>query len=240
MRSAIAALLLILPSSQALALCAGQSPEQKVIFEDRFADNAAQWFLDDRDLTSPAIGNGVMTIEAFAAAVVPRREIADSVSRAADICVRFSWPAASSTPGDVPEIGILTHAVLNSDRIWAAQVRALNKSGTLEKYDLPPAEGYPPVTIAQSHEAGTSEVVELRVVTTLVPRDDASKFTYATEKYFINGREIKNESGESSVAAYDDSKVPYGMKQGYGIFVTNRAYLKGSFPIRYFNVLSPN
>ena len=90
MRSAIAALLLILPSSQALALCTGQSPEQKVIFEDRFADNTAQWFLDDRDLTSPAIGNGVMTIEAFAAAVVPRREIADSVSRAADICVRFS------------------------------------------------------------------------------------------------------------------------------------------------------
>ncbi len=41
MRSAIAALLLILPSSQALALCAGQSPDQKVIFEDRFADNAA-------------------------------------------------------------------------------------------------------------------------------------------------------------------------------------------------------
>jgi hypothetical protein len=39
---------------------------------------------------------------------------------------------------------------------------------------------------------------------------------------------------------YDDSKVPYGMKQGYGIFVTNQAYIKGSFPIRYFNVLSPN
>jgi hypothetical protein len=87
---------------------------------------------------------------------------------------------------------------------------------------------------------GNSEVIELRVAATLVPRDDASKFTYATEKYFINGREIKNESGESSVAAYDDSKVPYGTKQGYGIFVTNRAYIKGSFPIRYFNVLSPN
>ena len=80
------------------------------------------------------------------------------------------------------------------------------------------------------------------MVTTLVSRDDPSKFTYATKKYFINGREIKNESGESSVAAYDDSKVPYGMKQGYGIFVTNESYIKGSFPfpIRYFNVLSPN
>jgi hypothetical protein len=33
---AIAALLLILPSSQASALCAGQSPEQKVIFEIRY------------------------------------------------------------------------------------------------------------------------------------------------------------------------------------------------------------
>ena len=32
------------------------------------------------------------------------------------------------------------------------------------------------------------------------------------------------------------------MKQGYGIFVTNESYIKGSFPfpIRYFNVLSPN
>ena len=35
-------------------------------------------------------------------------------------------------------------------------------------------------------------------------------------------------------------------KQGFGIFVTNVAYetdradIKGSFPIRYFNVLSPN
>ena len=29
---------------EALALCTGQSPEQKVIFEDRFADNTAQWF----------------------------------------------------------------------------------------------------------------------------------------------------------------------------------------------------
>ena len=81
------------------------------------------------------------------------------------------------------------------------------------------------------------------MVTTLVPRDDPSKFTYATEKYFINGKEISNESGESKFVAYDDdSKAPYGMKQGYGIFVTNESYIKGSFPfpIRYFNVLSPN
>ena len=47
------------------------------------------------------------------------------------------------------------------------------------------------------------------MVTTLVPRDDPSKFTYATEKYFINGKEISNESGESKFVAYDDdSKAP--------------------------------
>ena len=69
------------------------------------------------------------------------------------------------------------------------------------------------------------------MVTTLVPRDDPSKFTYATEKYFINGKEISNESGESKFVAYDDDfKAPFGMKQGYGIFVTNESYIKGSFP----------
>ena len=81
MRSAIVALLLILPSSQALAsLCAGQSPEQKVIFEDRFADNAAQWFLNDRDDMKPNVSNGAMTIETLSAWVVPKGQMADSGS----------------------------------------------------------------------------------------------------------------------------------------------------------------
>jgi hypothetical protein len=231
-------LLLVLSSSPALALCAGQSPSQEVFFEDRFADNGAGWFLDDRDLTSPAIGDGVMTIEAFAAAVVPKRRIDDSVPRAADICLRFSWPPTSSDPKDVPRVGIITHATLNSDRIGDAEVRALDRNGTLQAFFLPPAEDYPPKEIAQVSEAGTGEV-ELRVVTTLTSGDGASPLRYATEKYFINGKEI-SPTGDRSVAAYDDSKAPDGAKQGYGIFVGNRAYLKGAFPIRYFNVLSPN
>jgi hypothetical protein len=107
------------------------------------------------------------------------------------------------------------------------------KSPTPSRAPLTFASGFP----------GLRQVQPLTMVTTLVPRDDPSKFTYATEKYFINGKEISNESGESKFVAYDDdSKAPYGMKQGYGIFVTNESYIKGSFPfpIRYFNVLSPN
>ena len=130
MRSAIVALLLILPSSQALAsLCAGQSPEQKVIFEDRFADNAAQWFLNDRDDMKPNVSNGAMTIETLSAWVVPKGQMADSVSRAADICMRFSWPPTSSNPVDVPEVGIITHAPFSRDRLRFANVRAVDKRG---------------------------------------------------------------------------------------------------------------
>ena len=71
------------------------------------------------------------------------------------------------------------------------------------------------------------------MVTTLVPRDDPSKFTYATEKYFINGKEISNESGESKFVAYDDdSKAPYGMKQGYGISSPTSLTSKGHFHFR--------
>jgi hypothetical protein len=229
-----AALLLTLPSGQALALCAGQSPDQQVIFEDRFADNAAGWFLDDRDLTNPTINNGVMTIETPAAAVVPKRQIVDSLLRAADICVRFSWPPASATPGDVPQVGIITHAFLNSDdRVTDAQVRAVKKSGTLENFFVPGVEDHYPRTIAEVPEAGTGEVIELRIVTTRIPRDDAPKSRYLTEKYFINGKEIKESDGDN-VGDYS------GAKQAYGIFVTGRPFGKRSFPIRYFNVLSPN
>lgn len=244
MRSAaLASLLLILPSSQALALCAGQSPDQKIIFEDRFADEAAQWSLNDRDNMKPGISNGVMTIEAGAAWAVPKREIAQSVPRAADVCVWFSWPPASSTPGDVPEVGIITHAIFRSDRLWSASVRAVDKSGALKRYSLPFSDeygpAYSPTILAQAPEAGTGKVIEFRVVTTLRPGDDASKPGDATEKFFVNGKEIT----ETNTPVYED---PNSEKQSYGIFVANLAFLtdqadiKGSFPIRYFNVLSPN
>jgi hypothetical protein len=244
MRSAaLAALLLILPSCPALALCAGQSPDQKVIFEDRFADDAAQWFLNDRDNMKPTISNGVMTIEAGAAWAVPKREVAQSVPRAADICVRFSWPPASSTPGDIPEVGIITHAIFRSDRLWSASVRAVDRSGALKRDSLPFSDeygpAYSPIILARAPEAGTGEVIEFRVVTTLRPGDDASEPGDATEKYFVNGKE----TAESSIRIDED---PNSEKQSYGIFVGNVAFMtdqadiKGSFPIRYFNVLSPN
>lgn len=142
--SALGALLLILPASGAMALCAGQSPGQKVIFEDKFADNAAEWMLNDRDEMRPSISNGVMTIDAFAAWALPKRQIADSVPREADICVRFSWPPTSSKPGDVPEVGIITHALLRSDRLSQASVRALDKSGALKRYSVPLSDEYGP------------------------------------------------------------------------------------------------
>ena len=108
--------------------------------------------------------------------VVPKGQMADSVSRAADICMRFSWPPTSSNPVDVPEVGIITHAAFSRDRLRFANVRAVDKRGTLKKYSLPFSDdygpAYSPIILAQVPEAGSG--------------------------------------------------------------------IKGSFPIRYFNVLSPN
>jgi hypothetical protein len=103
---------------------------------------------------------------------------------------------------------------------------------------------YDPVILGQVPEAATSEVIELRVVTTLKPSDDASKPGEATEKYFVNGKEIL----ESKVPIYPDTNYPgpNTEKQSYGTyvanvaFVTDQADIKGSFPIRYFDVLVPN
>ena len=169
--------------------------------------------------------------------------MANSVSRAADICMRFSWPPTSSNPVDVPEVGIITHAAFSRDRLRFANVRAVDKRGTLKKYSLPFSDdygpAYSPIILAQVPEAGSGEVIELRVVTTLTPGDDPSKPGEAKEKYFVNGQEID----EGTVRVDKDTTSE---KQSYGIFVTNVGYetdqadIKGSFPIRYFNVLSPN
>ena len=169
--------------------------------------------------------------------------MADSVSRAADICMRFSWPPTSSNPVDVPEVGIITPAAFSRDRLRFANVRVVDKRGTLKKYSLPLSDdygpAYSPIILAQVPEAGSGEVIELRVVTTLTPGDDPSKPGEAKDKYFVNGQEID----EGTVRVDKDTTSE---KQSYGIFVTNVGYetdqadIKGSFPIRYFNVLSPN
>jgi hypothetical protein len=136
-KAAYAVMLLLLSSSKALALCAGQSPDQKVIFEDKFADDAAGWVTEHG--TPPAVSNGAMTIPMgrCIATVVPKLNAANLPLHAADICVQFSLPSANSENAP-PLAGIMAEARFDYDdlSLTDAGVRALKKDGTLSTFSL--------------------------------------------------------------------------------------------------------
>jgi hypothetical protein len=124
-------------ASKAFALCVGQSPDQQVIFEYKFADNAADWVTEHGTL--PAISNGIMTIPmGCVATVVPKLNVANAPLHAAGICVQFSWPSANTE--NVPLAGIMTEATFDYYELdlMDAGVCTLEKDGTLSTFSLPP------------------------------------------------------------------------------------------------------